>query len=128
MDVFTPGSHGSTFGGNPLGSAVAIAALDVLIDEKLDERAEELGMHFRRRLSSIKSELIEEVRGKGLLVALELKEEAGPAREYCNMLKERGILAKDTHGQTIRFAPALTISKEDLDWAADQIEEVITES
>jgi ornithine--oxo-acid transaminase len=127
MEVFTPGSHGSTFGGNPIGSAVAIAALDVLEDEKLDERSQEMGEFFRDRLSSIDSDLIKEVRGKGLLVALELKEEAGLAREYCNKLRDRGILAKDTHGQTIRFAPALVIKKEDLEWAAQQIEAVITE-
>ncbi len=127
MEVFTPGSHGSTFGGNPIGSAVAIASLDVLEDEKLDERAEELGAHFRKKLSSIDSEKILDVRGKGLLVALELKEEAGKARNYCNLLREKGILAKDTHGQTIRFAPALVIEKENLNWAAGIIEEVIKE-
>lgn len=125
MDVFTPGSHGSTFGGNPIGSAVALASLEVLIEEKLDERAQELGAYFMKRLSSIDSDKILEVRGKGLLVALELKKEAGPARPYCNLLRENGLLAKDTHGQSIRFAPALTIKKEDLDWAADRIEAVI---
>jgi len=127
MEVFTPGSHGSTFGGNPIGSAVAIAALEVLENEKLDERAEDLGKWFRDRLRRIPSEMIKEVRGKGLLVALELKEEAGKAREYCNRLRERGILAKDTHDQTIRFAPALVIEKKDLEWAADQIEQAILE-
>lgn len=127
MDVFFPGSHGSTFGGNPIGSAVGLAALEVLIDEKLDERSEELGKFFRERLLSIKSDKVKDVRGKGLLVALELNEGPVKARVYCRKLQERGILAKDTHSWTIRFAPALVIKKEDLDWAADQIEAVITE-
>jgi ornithine--oxo-acid transaminase len=125
MDVFTPGTHGSTFGGNPIGSAVAIASLQVLEDEKLDERAEELGGFFRKGLREIGSKKIKEVRGKGLLVAVELFEEAGKARDYCNGLRDKGILAKDTHGQTIRFAPALTIKKEELDWAISKIGEVI---
>jgi ornithine--oxo-acid transaminase len=127
MDVFTLGTHGSTFGGNPIGSAVALAALEVLEDEKLDERAEELGKYFREKLSSIGSDKIVDVRGKGLLVALELDPSAGKARTYCNRLRERGILAKDTHGQTIRFAPALTVTKEELDWAAEIISEVVLE-
>ncbi len=127
MDVFTPGTHGSTFGGNPMGSAVAIAALEVLEDEKLDERSQELGSYFMERLSKIPSDKIIDVRGKGLLIALELKEEAGKARGYCNKLRDRGILAKDTHGQTIRFAPALVIKKEEIDWALERITEVILE-
>jgi ornithine--oxo-acid transaminase len=125
MKVFTPGTHGSTFGGNPIGSAVAIAALEVLEDEKLDERAEELGLYFREKLMEMETDKIMEVRGKGLLVALELKVEAGEARPYCNKLRESGILAKDTHGQTIRFAPPLVISRDDIDWAVKIIEEVI---
>jgi ornithine--oxo-acid transaminase len=125
MEVFTPGSHGSTFGGNPIGAAVGIAALEVLEDERLDERAQSLGERFRAELSRIKSEKVKEVRGKGLLVALELDPAAGPAREYCYKLKERGILAKDTHEQTIRFAPALVIEQDDLDWAASMIREVV---
>lgn len=125
MEVFTPGTHGSTFGGNPIGSAVALAALEVLEDEKLDERAMDLGKYFREELRAIKSDKIKEVRGKGLLVALELKKEAGEARPYCNKLRELGILAKDTHGQTIRFAPALTIKKEELDWAVEQIASIL---
>ncbi len=121
MDVFTPGTHGSTFGGNPIGSAVALAALEVLEDEKLDERAAELGEYFRKKLEEIPTSKIKEVRGKGLLLAMELKKEAGPARKYCKRMQDLGILAKDTHGQTIRFAPALTISREDIDWAVDMI-------
>lgn len=126
MEVFTPGTHGSTFGGNPIGSAVGIAALEVLEDEDLDERAEELGVYFRERLMEIGTDKVKDVRGKGLLVALELKEEAGKARPYCNKLRENGILAKDTHGQTIRFAPPLVITREDIDWAAGIIKEVIS--
>jgi ornithine--oxo-acid transaminase len=126
MEVFTPGTHGSTFGGNPLGSSVAIASLEVLENEKLDERAEELGTYFRDKLSKMETDKIKEIRGKGLLVALELRIEAGKARPYCNELRENGILAKDTHGQTIRFAPPLVISREDIDWAVDVITKVLT--
>jgi ornithine--oxo-acid transaminase len=126
MDLFTPGSHGSTFGGNPLASAVGIAAISVLEDEKLDERSEKLGKHFLSSLKRIRSEKIKEVRGKGLFVAIELFESAGPARQYCLKLLERGILAKDTHYTTIRFAPALVVEKDDLDWAARMIGEVLS--
>jgi ornithine--oxo-acid transaminase len=125
MDLFTPGSHGSTFGGNPLASAVGIAALSVLEDEKLDERSEKLGKHFLSALKRIRSSKIKEVRGKGLLVAIELHESAGPARNYCHKLMEKGVLAKDTHSTTIRFAPALVVEKDDLDWAAKMIGEVL---
>lgn len=126
MDVFTPGSHGSTFGGNPIGSAVGLASLQVLEDERLDERAMELGEYFMERLKAIPTDRVKDIRGKGLLVAIEIKEEAGRAREYCNKLMDLGILAKDTHGQTIRFAPALVIKKEELDWAVEQIASVLS--
>lgn len=125
MEVFTPGSHGSTFGGNPIAAAVGIAALQVLEKEKLDERAHRLGERFRAELRKTRSSKVKEVRGKGLLVALELDEAAGPAREVCTRLMERGILAKDTHVQTIRFAPALVIEEEELLWAASVIREVV---
>ncbi|MCK5773573.1 MAG: ornithine--oxo-acid transaminase [Thermoplasmata archaeon] len=127
MDVFTPGTHGSTFGGNPIGSAVAMASLGVLEDEELDIRASELGEYFMSRLREIGSDRIKEVRGRGLLVAIELFESAGKAREYCYKLKDRGILAKDTHDTTIRFAPALTVEKADLDWVVDQVRAVLEE-
>jgi ornithine--oxo-acid transaminase len=126
MDLFTPGSHGSTFGGNPLASAVGIAAISVLEDEKLDERSEKLGKHFLSTLKRIRSDKIKEVRGKGLFVAIELYESAGPARQYCLRLLEKGLLAKDTHSTTIRFAPALVVEKDDLDWAAKMIGEVLS--
>ncbi|MDG6224646.1 MAG: ornithine--oxo-acid transaminase [Candidatus Thermoplasmatota archaeon] len=125
MDVFTPGSHGSTFGGNPMASAVGLASIQVLEDERLDERAERLGERFMDALRAIGSPKVKEVRGKGLLVALELKEEAGPARPYCYKLIEEGILAKDTHAQTIRFAPPLVVGADVLDSAAGAIGRVL---
>lgn len=125
MSVFTPGSHGSTFGGNPLGCAVAIAAIDVLIDEKLADRSEELGAYFRKRLVELNSGKIKLVRGKGLLIGIVLNESAGKARQYTTKLKERGVLAKETHDWIIRFAPPLVISKEDIDWAMEIIEDVL---
>ncbi len=121
MSVIGPGEHGSTFGGNPLASAVALAALDVLIKEKLDVRAEKLGIRFRSAVQSIGSKKIKEIRGVGLLNAVELKKSAGTAREYTVLLKNLGVLAKDTHGQTIRFAPPLIISEQEIDWLADRI-------
>jgi ornithine--oxo-acid transaminase len=121
MSVIGPGEHGSTFGGNPLASAVAIAALEVLIDEKLDVRAEKLGIKFRKGLGAIGSKKIKEIRGMGLLNAIELKKPAGTAREFALRLKDLGVLAKDTHGQTIRFAPPLVISESELDWLIERI-------
>jgi ornithine--oxo-acid transaminase len=128
MDVFTPGIHGSTFGGNPLACAVAIAALDVLIEEKLIERAAELGPHLDARLRAIRSPLVKETRCLGLWAGVELVPEAGGARKYCYALKDRGLLCKDTHVHTIRLAPPLVITREQLDWAVDQIEAVLAAS
>jgi ornithine--oxo-acid transaminase len=125
MDVFTPGIHGSTFGGNPLACAVAMAALDVLIEEKLIERAAELGVHLAARLAAIRSPLVKETRCLGLWAGVELVPEAGGARRYCYALKDRGLLCKDTHVNTIRLAPPLVITREQLDWAVDQIEAVL---
>ncbi len=125
MDVFTPGIHGSTYGGNPMACAVASAALDVLVDEKLIERAAELGEYFAQRLRSIKSDKVELVRVRGLWAGVQLKESAGKARPYCYKLKDRGMLCKDTHEQIIRLAPPLVITKEQIDWAVDQIEAVL---
>ncbi len=127
MDVFTPGDHGSTFGGNPLAAAVGMAALDVLIEEKLPERALELGDYFMKNLKKIKSPYVKEVRGKGLLIGVEIKKEHGTARPYCEKLRDLGILAKETHEQVIRFAPPLIISKEEIDWALERIEKVLSE-
>ena len=127
MSVFTPGSHGSTFGGNPLGCAVAMAAIDVLVEEKLADRAEELGAYFRKRLVDLNSDKIKLVRGKGLLIGVVLNESAGKARQYTTKLKERGVLAKETHDWIIRFAPPLIISKRDIDWVMEIIEDVLNE-
>lgn len=125
MSVFKPGDHGSTFGGNPLAAAVAMAALEVLRDEKLDKRAQEMGEYFMQRLRDLNSPHIELVRGKGLLVGMVIKKASGVARPYCLKLMENGILAKDTHEQVIRFAPALVITKEEVDWAVETIGKVL---
>ncbi len=125
MGLFQPGDHGSTFGGNPLAAAVGRAAIGVLRDEKLDERANELGGYFLERLSEISSKHVKEVRGRGLLIGVELHHEAGGARRFCVALKEHGILAKETHDHVIRFAPPLVIDKETIDWALTQITDVL---
>ncbi|MET3683403.1 ornithine--oxo-acid transaminase [Alkalibacillus flavidus] len=122
LGVFNPGSHGSTFGGNPLASAVSVASLDVLEEEKLAERSLELGQYMLDELRSIDNPIIKEVRGKGLFIGVELNE---PARKYCEQLKEKGLLCKETHDNVIRFAPPLIIEKDDLRWAIDKIKEVL---
>jgi ornithine--oxo-acid transaminase len=125
MGVFNPGDHGSTFGGNPLGAAIGRAALSVLVDEKLAERAHELGEWFMGELKKIDSPNIKEVRGRGLLIGVEM---TGPARPYCEVLMERGILAKETHDHVVRFAPPLVVAKEDLQWALGIVTEVLAMS
>jgi len=125
LGVFEPGSHGSTFGGNPLACAVAIASIDVLLEEKLDERAFELGNYFRKQLEDMNSDKIELIRGKGLLIGVVLKKSAGKARQYTTALKEKGLLCKETHDWIIRFAPPLVINKEDIDFAMEKIREVL---
>jgi len=127
MDVITPGSHGSTFGGNPLGAAVSMAAIDVLTEERLPDRAKELGEYFMDKLKKIDIPFIKEVRGKGLLIAIEIEKGGHPARYYTEKLKKYGILAKETHDWIIRFAPGLIVTKEELDWAAEQIEKALKE-
>jgi ornithine--oxo-acid transaminase len=124
MEVFTPGDHGSTFGGNPLGAAIGRASLGVILDEDLPGRADELGNWFMDRLREIDSPHIELVRGKGLMIGVVIREESGPARPFCEALMERGILAKETHHQVIRFAPPLVVSREELDEALPAIAEV----
>ncbi|MBN6185761.1 ornithine--oxo-acid transaminase [Aneurinibacillus sp. BA2021] len=121
LGVFEPGSHGSTFGGNPLGCAVALAALEVLEEEQLVQRSLELGQYFKDKLQQIHNPVIKDVRGRGLFIGVELTEKARP---YCEALKELGLLCKETHETTIRFAPPLVISKEDLDWAIERIQQV----
>jgi ornithine--oxo-acid transaminase len=125
LGVFRPGDHGSTFGGNPLACAVAREALNVLLEENLVERAHRMGAYFMKELLEIRSPLVREVRGKGLLLGVELQAQAGPARGYCEMLMERGILCKETHERVIRFAPPLVIEQDETDWALERIREVL---
>src|SRR5579885_131891 len=126
MSVFTPGDHGSTFGGNPLAAAVGNAALDVLIEEKLIERAEKTGAYFQQQLKGIPSKLIKDVRGKGLLIGLEI-DESYPAHDICLKLLKHGILTKETHHTVIRFAPPLIISEEQIDAAVISLQELFTD-
>jgi len=125
LGLFRPGDHGSTFGGNVLACAVGIAALDVIVDEKLSERSAETGAYFMDRLRAIGSPKVKEVRGRGLLIGVEIKEEHGTARPYCEKLMTLGILAKETHQQVIRFAPPLVINRSEADWALERIAKVL---
>lgn len=123
LGVFEPGSHGSTFGGNPMGAAVGIAAIEVLQELDLPERSRIMGEHFLKRVQSIKNTHIVEVRGRGLFVGVELDTKARP---YCEKLAEEGVLAKETHDNVIRFAPPLTITEEEMEWALARIEKVLS--
>ncbi|PJW15311.1 ornithine--oxo-acid transaminase [Geobacillus sp. Manikaran-105] len=123
LSVFEPGSHGSTFGGNPLACAVSIAALEVIEEERLAERSLELGEYFLAKLKQIENKDIKEIRGRGLFIGVELHV---PARPYCEALKEQGLLCKETHETVIRFAPPLIITKEELDWAFERIANVLS--
>ncbi|HEX2978907.1 MAG TPA: aminotransferase class III-fold pyridoxal phosphate-dependent enzyme, partial [Anaerolineaceae bacterium] len=125
LGLFQPGEHGSTFGGNPLGAAIARASLRVIREEKLTERSRELGEYFLEQLTEIPSPHVKEVRGKGLFIGVELKPEAGGARRFCEAMQARGILAKETHEHVIRFAPPLVIDKATIDWALPTIREVL---
>ena len=125
LGVFKPGDHGSTFGGNPLGCALARTALRVLLDENLVERSAELGRYFIERLRTLRSPDLKEVRGRGLWIGIELH---SPARPYCEALKDLGILCKETHDHVIRIAPPLIISRDEIDWAFDRIKKVIERS
>lgn len=125
LGVLKPGQHGSTFGGNPLACAVARTALKVLVEEGMIENAEKMGDYFLEGLRAIRSNIVKDVRGRGLMLAVELEPEAGGARQYCYALKDLGLLAKDTHDHTIRFAPPLVINKEQVDWAVEQIERTL---
>ena len=124
MDVFNPGDHGSTFGGNPLACAIALAALDVIVDEDLPGRSAELGAYFLDKLRMVQNPHIVELRGRGLFIGVELDQ---PARPYCEALQEEGLLCKETHENVIRFAPPLVIEREDLDWAFERIKRVLEE-
>ena len=125
LGLFRPGDHGSTFGGNPLACAVGLAALAVLVDEKLADKSNETGHYFMERLRAMNSPRVKDVRGKGLLIGVHIKDEHGTARPYCEKLMELGILAKETHGQVIRFAPPLVITREEADWALERIARVL---
>jgi ornithine--oxo-acid transaminase len=126
LGVLKPGQHGSTFGGNPLACAVARAALRVLTEEGMIENAARQGARFKSRLEAIRSDAVREVRGRGLMLAVELHPQAGGARRYCEALRDRGLLAKDTHENTIRIAPPLVITQDQVDWACATIAQVLT--
>jgi len=127
MDVFTPGDHGSTFGGNPLAAAVGKAALDLLMEDQLIERAARMGDYFQAQLKRLVSPLIKDVRGKGLLIGLEIDEKY-PARILCLKLLQHGVLTRDTHGTVIRFAPPLIITEEQIDTAVSALQKVLAEA
>jgi ornithine--oxo-acid transaminase len=125
MGLFLPGEHGSTFGGNPLAAAVARTALQVLVEEKMIENAAQIGEYFLDQLAEIPNKHIGEVRGKGLLIGVELKPSAKGARRFCEALAKRGILAKETHENVIRFAPPLVVDQPTIDWALAHIRDVL---
>jgi ornithine--oxo-acid transaminase len=127
LGTFQPGDHGSTFGGNPLGVAVARMALKVLVEEGMIENAAKMGNYMICSLGEISSPYVKEVRGKGLLIGVELYPEAGGARRFCEGLMQKNLLCKETHDNVIRFAPPLIVTKSDLDWALERIEQVLTE-
>jgi ornithine--oxo-acid transaminase len=127
MGVFQPGEHGSTYGGNPMAAAVGRAALRVLVEEKMVENSAELGPYFMDKLRQIPSKHVKEVRGKGLWIGIELHQEAGGARRFCEALQHEGLLCKETHDHVIRIAPPLVIKKEEIDWAVERLAKVLTE-
>jgi ornithine--oxo-acid transaminase len=125
MSVFRPGNHGSTFGGNPLACAVGKTAVDVIVDEGLAENACVQGEYLRSELLKLKSPHVAEIRGRGLLIGLEIRAESGPARPFCEKLGQLGVLAKETHGTVIRLAPPLVITRDEVDWALERIAQVL---
>jgi ornithine--oxo-acid transaminase len=126
MGLLKPGEHGSTFGGNPIACECALAAIDVFVDENLAENSNEVGSYFLSKLKQLSSSpKIKDIRGRGLLIGVELHKEAGGARKYCEELLEKGVLCKDTHGTVIRFTPPLIIKKENIDWAFKRIAAVL---
>ncbi|MEA2559694.1 MAG: ornithine--oxo-acid transaminase [Acidobacteriota bacterium] len=126
MGVFQPGEHGSTYGGNPMAAAVGRAALRVLVEERMVENSAVMGDYFMERLRRIESKHLKEVRGVGLWIGIELHPEAGGARRFCEALQHEGLLCKETHDHVIRIAPPLTIKKEEVDWAVERLEKVLT--
>jgi ornithine--oxo-acid transaminase len=127
LDVFKPGDHGSTFGGNALGAAVGLEALRVLEDERLPERAAAMGAHLLRRLRELRSPVIREVRGLGLLIGIDLEPQRVAARAFVETLLRHGVLSKDTHGTVARFAPPLIVDRETLDWGVERIRDALRE-
>lgn len=125
LGLFRPGEHGSTFGGNPLAAAIGRAALKVLLDEKLPERSFELGQYMKDSLRTVKSDYIKEVRGRGMLIGVELTPKAGGARRFCEALEKKGLLTKETHDTVIRFAPPLVITRDQIDWVVETFREVM---
>jgi ornithine--oxo-acid transaminase len=127
MQVFTPGDHGSTFGGNPLAAAVGLEALNILVEERLAERSAEMGDYLLAELAAIKSPLIKDLRGRGLFIGIEIDAELAEAREICEALMQQGVLSKETHATVVRLAPPLIISKAEIDWAVTRIRAVLQE-
>ena len=125
LNVFKPGDHGSTFGGNPLACVIARESLKILVEEELPKKSFELGNYFKEKLETIDKKYIREIRGKGLFIGIELKDEAGGARRFCEALANDGLLCKETHENVIRFAPPLVIKKEELDWAFERVKRVL---
>jgi ornithine--oxo-acid transaminase len=125
MSVFHSGDHGSTYGGNPAAAAIGRAALRVLVEERMIENSAELGAYFLARVREIDSPHIQEVRGRGLWIAIELKAEAGGARRFCEALQVEGLLCKETHDNVIRIAPPLVIQREEIDWAMERLKKVL---
>jgi len=126
MGVFNPGEHGSTYGGNPLGAAIAREAINVLVEEDMVQRSAVNGAYFLEKLQAVESEHVNEIRGRGLWIAIELNDQAGGARRFCEALQEEGLLCKETHATVIRVAPPLMIGREDIDWAVEKIAKVLT--
>ena len=126
MGVFHPGEHGSTYGGNPLGAAVAREAMKVLVDEDMIQKSADHGAYFLDKLQAVDSKHVKEIRGRGLWIAIELNDEAGGARRFCEALQEEGLLCKETHATVIRVAPPLTIGRDEIDWAVERISKVLT--
>ncbi|MCB9991831.1 MAG: ornithine--oxo-acid transaminase [Rhodospirillales bacterium] len=127
MDVFDPGSHGSTFGGNPIAAAVGLEALNILEDEDLSGKSHELGEYLKGKLAAMNSPLVTEIRGKGLWIGVDIDPAQVSAREVCERLRHKGLLCKETHETVVRFAPPLTITKEEIDWAVEQVQDVLAE-
>ena len=127
MNVFTPGDHGSTFGGNPLAAAVGLEALNILVEDELPGRSAEMGDYLMSQLRKIDTPLIREIRGRGLFIGIEIDPALCSAREICESLMDRGLLSKETHETVVRLAPPLIISREEIDWATAQIREVLGE-